>query len=313
MACEQPRGSPNPRYKDWTPTEIREYAEEYYGTNTPPDLNVVIPCGYCLGCQKSRLNGYRLRLLFECEKYPNSIFITLTFDNSNLERFKDNPNRAIRLFLERTRKFLGKQIRHWFVAEYGSLNGRVHYHGILFNVPPTLLYDNLKKLWSYGFIYLGYCNAETCSYITKYLTKEYSPNKIAPRVISSKGIGSNYLTKERVSIHKKTLQPFIEINGIKQAMPRYWYNKIFDDLDKVLIQRQLSENPPPLIVDGITYDNDIDYQMALHQKHKNNMAKGLTARKKPPTHKRSTTLQKFQNTLQNEYTTSYTSEFSKQG
>lgn len=304
MACEHPTEILNPRYKDMKPYELSRYSLETYGIRDPPNLYVVVPCGYCQGCQKSRLNQFRLRLLFECEKSVNNIFITCTFSEENLAKFIDYPNRAVKLFLDRARKYYGKQLRHWFVPEYGTLHGRIHYHGILFNFPEKSDFEELKKLWSYGHIYLGYVNEKTCSYICKYLTKDYNPDKPAPRIISSKGIGSSYLTKSRIAVHKQqgNLKPYLEINGMRQALPRYWYNKIFDDNDKIEIQRQLMQQPLSYNLDGKEYDNPIDFGLARHQKSLRNIRLGLSPSKKPKTNKKLSSFDKFKKRLQNEYT-----------
>ena len=120
--------------------EVVDYAELNYGMVWPPDYIVEVPCGYCFSCQKSSNNQYRIRLMYEIRKWPPNtcLFVTLTFDDENLMKYQDNPNKAVRLFLDRMRKRFGKQIRHWFIGEYGSLKGRPHYHGILFNVPREL-------------------------------------------------------------------------------------------------------------------------------------------------------------------------------
>ena len=123
----------NRRYKDMTFNEVVDYSETYYGCFWPPDYYLEVPCGYCHSCQKSYNNQYRIRLLYELRKYPSGtcLFVTLTFDDDNLKKFSKDTNKAVRLFLDRLRKDYGKQIRHWFVCEFGTLYGRPHYHGIL--------------------------------------------------------------------------------------------------------------------------------------------------------------------------------------
>ena len=131
----------NRRYVGMTNAEIVDYARIFYGCFWPPDYILEVPCGYCHSCQKSYNNQYRIRLLYELRKYPpgTCLFVTLTFDDDNLKKFSKDTNKAVRLFLDRLRKDYGKQIRHWFVCEFGTLYGRPHYHGILFNVPQALI------------------------------------------------------------------------------------------------------------------------------------------------------------------------------
>lgn len=105
-----------------TLNEVVDYAELNYGMVWPPDYIVEVPCGYCFSCQKSSNNQYRIRLMYEIRKWPPNtcLFVTLTFDDENLIKYQDNPNKAVRLFLDRMRKRFGKQIRHWFIGEYGT-------------------------------------------------------------------------------------------------------------------------------------------------------------------------------------------------
>ena len=179
MACEQPKNIVNRRYVDMTYNEIIDYAKVNYGTFWPPDYVIEVPCGYCHSCQKSYNNQYRIRLMYEVRRWPpnSCLFVTLTFDDDNLKKFSKDTNKAVRLFLDRLRKDYGKQIRHWFVCEFGTLHGRPHYHGILFNVPQELIdgYDSdvpghhplLASRWQYGFVFVGYVSEQTIIKISR--------------------------------------------------------------------------------------------------------------------------------------------------
>lgn len=297
MACERPKKIVNPRYRDFNSTEKFEYARETWGLNhLPPDYILEVPCGYCYSCQKSVNNQYRIRLMYEIRRWSDKscLFVTLTFDDPFLRRFESDPNRAVRLFLDRMRKRYGKQIRHWFIGEYGTLHGRVHYHGILFNVPPELRdcgpvthpgdHLEIRSAWSYGHVFVGYVNDKTCSYITKYLTKSINGEKVRPRVITSKGIGENYLESEDAALHKAggKLQPLMHLNGFPQAMPRYYYNKIFTDFDKqnMVLDRYL--DPPPPSWQGVAYPTVADRNAARAVTHDSNVNSGLTPAIAPP-------------------------------
>lgn len=228
-----------------TPAEYGAYCRTFFGGCYAPDYRIEVPCGHCHSCERDRMRSYQIRLLYELDKYPNSFFVTLTFDNDNLSQFRDNPNKAIRLFLDRCRKFFGKQIRHWFVAEYGSLRGRLHYHGIIFNSGLDFNSDNLLRLWTYGFVWLGYANDHTARYICKYVCKSVSRDYSAPpRIISSKGIGSSYINEHTMRFHVTdgVLRPYIQYGSCKVPLPRYYYSKVFRDSDKhqMLLDRWLN-------------------------------------------------------------------------
>jgi len=226
-----------------------------------------------------------LRLLYEVARWQCSVFITLTFSDEYLPKFESNPNRAVRLFLDRVRKKYGKQVRHWFCAEYGEENGRIHYHGILFNTPDCgVNYEEYQKLWKYGFLWLGYCNEKTVNYIVKYLTKDPSDDRKPPRVISSKGIGENYLTRENVSLHKNSecLTPYLNISGFPVALPRYYYDKIFDDDDKLSLVRESMNKPKTWFVGSIEYYDEEKARLARFARMRSNVLNGLTVKYNNP-------------------------------
>lgn len=270
MACENPLMIRNPRYKGMTARERRVYAWEHYKLTYLPDLYIEVPCGKCHSCFRRRMNDYRFRLLYEHNKYPNSIFLTLTFDEKNLKRFEKEPNKAVLLFLDRCRKRFGKSLRHWFCSEYGSLNGRIHYHGIVFNIPGFNPADfnskTVSELWSYGYVYVGYCNPETMSYITKYVTKTASKGLNPPRIISSKGIGEGYLTPRNILYHNDgqgNYRPYVDYGSFRFPLPRYYYNKLFSESDKdaMIVDREMF-GKGSYIWQGKEYCNKLDYLLA---------------------------------------------------
>lgn len=328
MACEHPRRIINRRYVDMTATDLIEYSELNFGMRFPPDYWLEVPCGYCHSCQKSENNQYRIRLMYEIRDYPNEscLFVTLTFDDENLARFGKDPNKAVRLFLDRLRKQYGKQIRHWFIGEYGTLHGRPHYHGILFGVPEelrvTYLVDSvvpdpkdpdkfvfvhagdhplISAAWKYGFVFVGYVSDETCGYITKYLTKSLNDKKRRPRVITSFGIGSSYLKSDEAVLHKQPgkYQTTMTLNGFPQAMPRYYYNKIFTDVDKQNIALERYLCPPPFSWQGVEYPSKEKRDRARSVTFEQNKNLGLTPLEPPLTRKNQSSLERFKNLMLN--------------
>lgn len=291
--------------------DIVDYAKTYYGTIWPPDYIVDVPCGYCHSCQKSVNSQYRIRLMYECRKYPpgSCLFITLTFDDEYLNKFSKDYNKAVRLFLDRLRKNYGRQIRHWFIGEFGTLKGRPHYHGILFDVPREFIdaYDPdvpghhplLAEEWKYGFVFVGYVSDETCSYITKYMTKSINGDRVRPRVITSFGIGDNYLQSDEAQLHKMNgkYQPFMHLNGFKQALPRYFYGKIFSDVDKqnMVVERYI--NPPPPTWQGVEYSTEDECNVARRATLESNKNIGLTSVSRVPVRRNKSSFEKFKDLL----------------
>ena len=313
MACERPRKIVNRRYKDMTSKELHEYSRLYFGTVFPPDYEIAVPCGYCHSCKKREMNDYRIRLLYESRKPLDhgrvNLFITLTFDDENLEKFKSDTNKAVRLFLDRMRKRYGKQVRHWIIGEFGTLKGRPHYHGILFNVPSKLsnspygskLGQNLElqDVWSYGFIFAGFVTDKTVGYITKYLTKDLNGDKVRPRVISSFGIGANYLQSDEAKLHKiKGYQPFITNGSYIYALPRYYSTKIFSDFDRQ--NMALDRYFDPSIswrFNGRKYASKKEFEAVRNSVLASNRRAGLTTDKKPPTRKTRSSFGRFKKNI----------------
>ncbi len=216
-----------------------------------------------------------MRLLYELQRYPNSIFVTLTFDESSLRRFEDDPNKSLSLFLDRVRKRYGKQVRHWFVAEYGSKRGRLHYHGILFDI--DINNEDLADLWKYGNTFVGYANEITAKYIVKYLTKDDTKGyKKAPRVVSSKGIGESFLQTADCALLKKQMATCFEKNGYKVPIPRYYLDKMYNEREKEIISYYLyMESQFDYYVGGTRYTDKYLAEKARKKLYQDYKALGL--------------------------------------
>lgn len=264
MGCLNPIRIRNPRYTSDSDVEFTQKVYRFYedyGYVNPPDRYIDVPCGKCVACQSAKRNGWRMRLLAEFYRYPASAFITLTFDDTHLERFKDNPNKALSLFFDRVRKFCGRSIRHFICPELGDKTKRLHYHGILFDVP-GLNGDLLSSLWKYGFIYLGWCNPKTINYVTKYVTKFYDTAVKLPRLFVSKGIGIDFLKNYGVEL-KDNMTPYFTSNGYRIPLPRYYLEKLFDKTERFLLQFVASQKVFTRYVDGKVYYDVNSYKDAL--------------------------------------------------
>lgn len=211
---------------------------------------VPVGCGVCMECKKQKARSWQVRLHEELRTNKNAIFITLSFTdkslnnleidlNSNLKGY-DLDNKiatlAIRRFLERHRQKYKMPLRHWLVTELGQTNTeRLHLHGIFFT---SLNKNELQSLWKYGNIWIGeYVNEKTINYIIKYIHKSDIIHKYYnPIILTSKGIGSNYLNRidsKRNSFNdKKTDELYITRNGIKLPLPIYYRNKLYNDYER---------------------------------------------------------------------------------
>lgn len=239
--CLYPKLIKNPKYKP----------NKKNGGQVPPLLDkrigvIPIGCGKCMQCMKQKSRNWQYRIIEDIKVNTNAKFITLTFSNKSIKELAEELKElsgyaldnaiatlAVRRFLERWRKEYGKSVRHWLVTELGH-NGteNIHLHGILW----TDKIESIERIWKYGYVWDGkkvnemkinYVSAKTASYITKYMNKidkkHIYYNSI---VLCSKGIGSNYVEKNKKKDYYKGE------NGSKIALNTYWKNKLFSEEER---------------------------------------------------------------------------------
>lgn len=210
-------------------------------------LYVPVKCGNCIECRKEKQREWRVRL--EEELRSNfGYFTTLTIDEEHLKKLEEdtglkwekNPNeiasKALRFFLERARKDIGKSIKHWCVTELGGQNDRIHLHGIFFGQKSAAL---VKKHWKYGFVFIGgYCNSKSINYMTKYMLKvDIKHPTFKQIVLASPGVGTGYMNRldylwQKQNYKNINVATYTFRNGTKMAMPKYYKNKIFTERER---------------------------------------------------------------------------------
>lgn len=165
--------------------------------------------------------------------------------------------RDVQLFMKRLRKHDGgKNIRYYAVGEYGSSRyyGRPHYHLIIYNLRSSSkwigrspkgsdLYDvaSVTKAWELGNASCGRVSEASCGYTLKYLSKpktvpkHSNDDRCREFSLMSKRLGANYLTPQMVDWHKADLKERMYVplpDGKKIAMPRYFKDKIYNDIER---------------------------------------------------------------------------------
>lgn len=166
-----------------------------------------VPCGRCIGCRLDRSRNWAIRCTHEAEMHDRNCFITLTFSPYALS-LRENPWTLdvddFQRFLKRLRKkfvpkcpfpkkhpmrsawFQANGIRFFHCGEYGDLNGRPHYHSLIFNFdfPDKYLFKitksgcrlyrspALEKLWPYGHSSIGEVTFESSAYVARYCMKK---------------------------------------------------------------------------------------------------------------------------------------------
>ncbi len=246
---------------------------------------IAVPCGRCVECRRKRRSEWRTRLVheFDLGKHKTCWFVTLTFSDKYYNRFKDNPRLAIRLFLERWRKKFGKSLRHWFITELGGLNGRLHFHGLVFDARCDFNY--LRKAWEYGYVWIQEAESSAvCSYMVKYITKDDdTQHDYKPLIFCSPGIGSPYLTPQSYRFHHSTEFGvfFIYNNGFKCGLPRYYKTKLFTEDEIRRYRIFLFYNPPDLFLRGRKYFSEFDYLRDCSALYHDSLVRGTSLPLKP--------------------------------
>lgn len=197
-----------------------------------------VPCGNCPGCKNKRAADWAFRLQQESKRHASSHFATLTYDD---EHVQGSPNGLLTLnkihlqtFFKTLRKQSpGEKIKYYACGEYGGRTFRPHYHAIIFGATPSAV-DNS---WNHGHVRIDPVNDATIRYVTGYVTKPSVVDKSDPNddrqresAFMSKNMGLNYLTDEIKDYHEKGSKSFLTLpGGQKQALPRYYRDKIFTE------------------------------------------------------------------------------------
>lgn len=220
-------------------------------------------CGRCIECKLQKSNSWKIRLWEEIKTQQiRPWFVTLTISNENLVKIQSRINKniegyeldnetateATRIFLEHHRYKTGKSVRHWLITELGHEGTEnIHLHGIIW-------YNNIEEIrnnWQHGWIFPrpenvnnNVVNNKTINYITKYVTKmDLQHLYYNPKILCSKGIGSNYINKENINRHKfkgkDTIVTYKTPTGHEMALPTYYRNKLWTETEREKLWIQL--------------------------------------------------------------------------
>ena len=237
-----------------------------------------LPCSKCIGCRMNYARSWALRCQLESNFHTDNCFITLTFNNEELEKRK-NPwsvdVRDFQLFMKKFRKRLQKPIQFFHCGEYGEKNYRPHYHALIFGhdfrIPspkntvkkygskkyPLYESSELTALWGRGHTTVGELNFDTASYTARYVTKKVKGDatkiNIDPTTGEVSEINDVYCTMSRAAAigrkhydkYKHNIYPndfIVNGNGIKMKPPRY-FDKLYSEefpkeFEKIKIRRK---------------------------------------------------------------------------
>lgn len=227
----------------------REHSRELVGFE--------LECRKCLPCRLNMAREKAIRALHEAKMHKDNCFVTLTYNDENLESPKLNFLH-FQLFMKSLREKITRGITdpdlkkqlavsYMVTGEYGEENKRPHWHVIIFNYTPPdpkpkyksklghQVYTSqiLTDLWKRGNVEFGSVTLESASYTARYAAKKLvhgqdQDHDYHPIHETSKGraIGRSWIEKnwEYTFNHGVVNLP----NGSQTKIPRYyveWFKK----------------------------------------------------------------------------------------
>lgn len=223
-----------------------------------------VPCNKCMECIESKQSAIRVRMHLERMSHDSTpLFFTLTYNNEHLPA--DGVSMTdVKRFLNRMHLYLGRAgrptyFRHVVFSEYGSLNGRPHYHGIFYGIDWIVndsdrieFFNILEKAWGKGFVRYEPVTDNAFKYVSKYVGKDAFMNESRGRnpnfwTASRRdgGLGSQICNDESFLELCSTPQfptvnlpaPSTEKGFVTVTLPSYIRNKILPPLSKYIPKR----------------------------------------------------------------------------
>lgn len=209
-------------------------------------------------------------MIHELTYHDHAIFVTLTYEGEKYD-YGSVEVTDLQKFLKRLRKNLEpRRIRYFACGEYGTTGTlRPHYHLIIFGM--KLCAEDTQILsdsWALGFIKVGLAEPASIRYTAEYIDKkfsgelaykEYELRKVHPPFrVSSLGIGKKFALENAKQIEE---QGCIQINGIKQSIPRYYINLLGLDAEKFKDKSIDSEIDTVEHYSGYSYTRDEAYRI----------------------------------------------------
>lgn len=212
---------------------------------------LLLPCGTCIGCRKSRAREWALRCQLELAEHTDATWVTLTYAPEYVPRtlVPDHLSKfmfELRRFWRRRRK-----VRFFASGEYGEQTERPHYHAVVYSVPQD--HYCLQDLWPFGHVRSDPVTPQTIAYTAGYCSKkvgwkldageriDYETGEVydfqPPFIKMSRrpGIGSN--ARKRYPASWRELAIY---NGLPIPVPRYLHQGWLETATPTQIQ-QLTE------------------------------------------------------------------------
>lgn len=227
-------------------------------------FNMRLPCQRCVGCRLERSRQWAMRIMHEASLHEHNSFVTLTYHEDNLPVGNSLNHRDWQLFAKRLRKhFPNAKIRYYGAGEYGTENGRPHFHAILFGLTFTDLTfwkrtrsgnrlfrsATLERLWPYGYSSVGAVTFESAAYVARYIMAK----------ITGPHASDHYTVVQLDTGEIFTRRPEYNFMSLKPGIGADWFAKYSKDVfphDRVV--RDGVESKPPRYYDKLLRRVDPD-------------------------------------------------------
>lgn len=189
---------------------------------------VTVPCGKCNQCRARQARDWKVRLYHHSITEGDSIFVTLTYNDDNMDNHSLDY-RHFQLFMKRLRrKFSDHRLSFFCAGEYGSKTLRRHFHCIIFGIDLnevkskflcTSRKDKSVKIWTSDIISNCWNNRGFVSV-----------SRICKGDFRAFGYVSGYIISKSDEKHKKLierygLEPEFHHMSLKPCIGRIYYNR----------------------------------------------------------------------------------------
>ena len=226
--------------------------------DSPSGLEMMVPCGRCMGCRVIRRQEWKMRMMQEASLHAMNCFFTLTYDDDNLPKYGSLRMDDFSGFVKRLRSRIAPvRFRFQGMGEYGPNTLRPHYHGVLFgfDFPDRVLKarseagelryhsDLLQDCWGMGECDCSDLTERSCGYVAKHnidklngpvaaeAYRRFDPEtgefveveREAQRMSNRPGIGAGWLDQFECDVFPSG---FVISDGRKVPVPRYYKKRL---------------------------------------------------------------------------------------
>lgn len=251
------------------------------------DQPIDIPCGNCIDCRLLKAKQWAVRCVHEAKQYEENYFLTLTYKNKPYGNMIDHTH--VQGFMKRLRRRLPPGVKSFGSAEYGTKNGRPHYHLLLFNAP---LRETLKEwkpirgnmyylssavdaAWrdtkgnSIGFHSLSDLTFESAGYTARYVTKKYKhvcTNKCERPCLNIDELHYQWTDPITGEIFQRNKERTVALSkGIGKGWYEKWKNDVYPS-DEIIMRG--ARMKPPTYYDYLLDKENVELSKKVKRKRR---------------------------------------------